>query len=153
MHTKREKIISYALILLTVVYVVFITVYDYRNMNAFLETLDGEERAGAAIGFLLMYIFGYIMLWSGGLGIASILSLVLLHRLSKCKERGKRNCLITLLVCQIVGFVLTAWGVAYFFSSVYSDWLMRLVGVVTALFYLGAILHTAICFKKIVNER
>ncbi len=153
MRTKREKIISYALILLTVVYIVFMTVYDYRNMNAYLETLEGKERAGSALGFLLMYIFGYIILWSGGLGATAILSLIALRRLSKCKERGRRNFLITLLVCQIVGFVLTAWGTVYFFSSVYSDWLMRLVGAVTALSYLGAILHTAIYFKKIVNER
>ena len=152
MERKRECLINYALILLTIAYILFSTVYEYYHMQEYAEKLqETGEKVGYALGMAIVYIFFNLCVLGGG-SLALIIAMLAFNKaLSKGKNKGKKTGLIGGLVCKIIGCLLTLFGVYLTFSVDHSNLLMKFTYTFVAMAYLGATAHSIICFKKILQ--
>ncbi|MBQ8428492.1 MAG: hypothetical protein IJX30_00115 [Clostridia bacterium] len=152
MARSRERFINYGLILLTIAFVAFALLYDYQRINAYGETLEESgQKAGYALGAMLIYIFFNICILGGGSAAIAIALFVSTKILSKPNGKSKKSTVITILVFKIIGCALTVFGVYLAFSLAHADWIMKVVYTLTAAAYLAATAHSIICFKKIVQ--
>ena len=148
---KRETVINYALVLLTIAYVVFVIVYDYHRINAYTDALEQSgEKVGHAIGATLVFVLSNICILGGGSSIVAIALFIFAKSLAKENGKPKKGVLIGALVCKSIGLVLTIYGACMAFSLAYADWLMKVVYTFVPTVYACAILHTAVYFRKIV---
>lgn len=151
MVRNRERLINYALILLTVVYVAFVLFYDYQRIKAYIETLEeGGQQAGYSFGAMIIYVLFNICVLGGGSAAIIITLLILTAVLARNNGKSKKGTVITILVFQILGCALTLFGAILAFSMEHSDWVMKVVYTVTTLAYIAATTHTIVYFKKLV---
>ncbi len=81
--TLSVKRINLVCLSLLIVAAVFAFAYDYPKNNEYLQSLPEEKRSGAAIGYLVGFVFGTIVIGGGVTGICVIMlciSTVWLHK-------------------------------------------------------------------------
>ena len=152
MDRKRERIINYLLILLTIAYAVFVIFYDYYRMNAYADALEqNDNEVGYAVASMIVFMCFNILCLGGSSVFLSIILFVFTRRLAKNNGKLKKKILIAILVCKIIALGLTIFGAWMALSCVYVDWVMKLVYVFVPIAYFCAILHSIVFFKKIVG--
>lgn len=87
---KIELANDYLFVLLAVTIAVFMIFYEHAAMTAYPKTLEQGEKAGFAIGMILVYIFIYILL-GVFLAALAVSTLVLTASLQKDISRDEEN--------------------------------------------------------------
>ena len=151
MDRKRERIINYLLIFLTIAYGFFVIFYDHYRINDYMDALEQkEDKAGLAVVSMVVFALFNICILGGNSVFLSILLFVFTRRLVKNNGKPKRSALIAVFVCKIIGLVVTIFGAWMSLSHPYVDWVMRLVYVFVPIAYFCAMMHSVVFFKKII---
>ena len=151
MGRKRERFINYALILLTIAYVLFVTVYDYHRITVYGDALEESgEKVGYALGMTIVFVLFNICILGGASAAVAIALFALTKGLAKNNGKSKKGVAIAILVFKIIGCAVTIFGAVLAFSHDHSDWVMKVFYAFTAAAYLAATAHSIIYFKEIV---